>query len=171
MYLIILIILILGVFVVIGFNGLTSSRQKVNESWADIDVQLKRRQDLIPNLIDTVKGYASHEETIFEHIADIRTKAIALPLNDIEKKSEVEKDLENSTHQLLAIAESYPDLKASENFQKLQQDLVNTEDEIASARRIYNDNAANYNIKTSVFPTNLISVLCSLKPVNFFQNQ
>jgi LemA protein len=155
----------------VGFNGLTSSRQKVNESWADIDVQLKRRQDLIPNLINTVKGYASHEEAIFEHIADIRAKAISLPLNDIEQKSEVEKDLGNSTQQLLAIAESYPDLKASENFQKLQQDLVNTEDEIASARRIYNDNAANYNTKTSVFPTNLISVLCNFKPVNFFQNQ
>lgn len=167
----VIIVIVLGIVYILSFNGLTSSRQDVKESWADIDVQLKRRQDLIPALIDSVKGYADYEKSMFEHIADTRSKAIALGSNDMTQKSTIEKELENNTHQLLALGENYPELKASENFQKLQAELTKTEDEIASARRIYNDNVSNYNTKVGVFPVNLIAVINHFEPASFFQNQ
>lgn len=168
--LIIIIVLLIGGFILI-YNQLVSSRQDVNQAWSDIDVQLKRRHDLIPNLVEMVKGYAAHESAVFVQIAEIRSRAISLDPNDISQKSTTEKELENNLHQILAIGENYPELKASDNFQKLQQTLTDTEDEIASARRIYNENVASYNTKIAIFPYNLIANLNHFLAASYFQNQ
>lgn len=164
-----LVLLVISYFVI--YNSLTRSRQDVKESWADIDVQLTRRHDLIPNLINTVKAYATHEQTIFEQITEIRSQAMNSNADDIAQKSTLENELEKNIHKLLAIGENYPELKASDNFKKLQTELTQTEDEIASARRIYNDNVANYNTKVSIFPNNIIAKLSHFEQVSFFQNQ
>lgn len=166
---IVIIIIALGYFVIL--NSLIASRQNVTEAWSDIDVQLKRRHDLIPNLITTVKEYASHEKSIFEEIAEIRTQAINSNPEDLAQVSTVETQLENNIHQLLAVSENYPELKANENFQKLQNELTETEDEIASARRIYNANVAAYNTKISTVPNNFIANLNHFEIANFFQNK
>ena len=167
----IFIVILLLIFYMVSFNALTSSKQNVTEAWADIDVQLKRRHDLIPNLIDTVKGYAAHEEKLFEETAAIRTQAMNNTSNDLNEKSELEKQIQTHVAQILAVSESYPDLKANENFQKLQDSLTETEDQIASARRIYNSNVADYNTKVSIFPTNIIASLHHFKQATFFQNE
>ena len=153
------------------FNTLTASRQNVSESWSDIDVQLKRRHDLIPNLINTVKAYATHEKSIFEQVTALRLQAVNSNPNDISKLAILEKELETTTHQLLAVSENYPELKANESFLKLEDDLRKTEDEIASARRIYNNNVATYNTKISTIPINVVAKLNHFEPTSFFQNQ
>ena len=159
---------IIGVCFLI-YNSIISSRQKVLESWADIDVQLKRRHDLIPSLIETVKGYAAHEKNLFEEITRIRSEAMQIDSKNLPQKSEIEKQLGAMLGKVLAVAESYPNIKASENFLKLQDELTNTEDEIASARRIYNDNVANFNTVLGVFPTNMIAKITHFTPYSFFQ--
>lgn len=156
---------------VILLNSLVGARQSVSESWSDIDVQLKRRHDLIPNIVATVKGYTNHEQAIFEQIAIIRSQAINSSPDDISQRAKVETQLENTIHQLLAVSENYPELKANENFLELQKELTETEDEIASARRIYNDNVATYNTKISTIPNNFIANINHFTPANFFQNQ
>lgn len=168
---IIIIVVVFVFYYIFIFNSLTTARQNVSESWSDIDVQLKRRHDLIPNLINTVKGYATHEQEIFEKIAQIRSQAMNSNPTNMSQKSSVEKELENGVHQLFAVSENYPALKANENFLDLQKQLIETEDEIASARRIYNDNVAMYNTKVSTFPNNLIAKLNNFQKANFFQNQ
>src|SRR3989344_9035637 len=140
LYIILFIILLCIYF----YNRLISSKQNVHEAWSGIDVQLKRRHDLIPNLVQAVQGYAKHEEQLFKHIAEERSKALALPQSDVSELSRVEKEIAIYLRSILAIAESYPQLKANENFLKLQTELTETEDQIASARRIYNSNVADY---------------------------
>lgn len=171
MIILITVIIIVALVYFICLNSLIASRQSVTEAWADIDVQLKRRHDLIPNLVTTVKEYASHEKSIFEQIAEIRSQAINSNPKDIEQLSSIESQLENTIHQLLAVSENYPELKANDNFQKLQDQLTETEDEIASARRIYNANVAAYNTKISTVPNNFIANLNHFELANFFQNK
>lgn len=165
---VILCIITLGVFLIL-YNSLTASRQKVQEAWADVDVQLKRRHDLIPDLVETVKGYEKFEKNLLEQITQIRTKALDVN-NSIAEKSAVEDQLEKSLHSLFAVAENYPDLKASEDFLRLQTELTHTEDEIASARRIYNANTASYNISLNQFPTRFIAKLFHFESASYFQN-
>jgi LemA protein len=144
-----LVIIVIIAFVLIAiYNGLVRSKNRVDEAWSDINVQLKRRYDLIPNLVNSVKGYAAHESKVFE---DVSTAQLAGALKS-----------------LFAVSEAYPQLRASENFQQLQNELVDTEDKIQAARRFYNGNVRDFNTKLQVFPTNLFASLLGFKPREFF---
>ena len=165
---ILIILIVIGVYVY-SFNKLNSLNQHVTESWSDIDVQLKRRQDLIPNLIKVVQGYAAHEKNLMEELTLMRTKALTVDKDNLKEKASVEENLGDKTKSLLAVAENYPDLKANTEFLNLQKELSETEDEIASSRRIYNSNVAEYNTAVSTVPTNLIASLHHFTPKDFFQ--
>ena len=165
-----LILLIIVVLIVLGFivvyNGLVQSRNRVDEAWSDIEVQLKRRYDLIPNLVNTVKGYAKHEEGVFTKVTDARTRAMgAVAPAD---KLAAENQLSQTIKSLFAVAENYPELKANQNFLSLQGDLTDTEDKIQAARRFYNGNVRDYNTKLQVFPTNLIANMFGFTVKTFF---
>ena len=152
--------LVVGAFFVIGYlvflyNRLVTWRQRVRNAWAQIDVQLKRRRDLIPNLVETVKGYMKHERELLEKIAELRSQA--LQARNIQELGEAEGQLSALMGQFLAVVENYPDLKASENFLHLQEELVHTENKIAFARQFYNDAVMRYNTLLEVFPSNLIA--------------
>jgi LemA protein len=154
--LIIAILIVLIVLWVIGiFNGLVVLRNRVEEAWADIEVQLKRRYDLIPNLINTVKGYATHEKDVFEKVTEARSKAMqaSAPSDKIAAENQLSQTLKS----LFAVSEAYPDLKANQNFLQLQKDLTDTEDKIQYSRRFYNGNVRDFNIKIQTFPSSIIA--------------
>ena len=152
------------------YNKLISAKQNAHEAWSGIDVQLKRRHELIPNLVNVVQGYAKHEEKLFKQITEERAKALSLPKSDVKGLSGVEKEIDTTLRSILAVAEAYPDLKANENFLKLQSQLAETEDQIASARRIYNSNAADYNTLINSFPVNIVAGLSNFSPLAYFQH-
>jgi len=153
--LILLIVLIIVAVWVLGiYNSLIKLKNRVDEAWSDIDVQLKRRYDLIPNLINTVKGYATHEKELFEKITQARTAAMGAK-NPAEKE-QTENMLSDTLKSLFAVAENYPDLKANQNFLELQRELSDTENKIQASRRFYNGNVRDFNTKIEVFPNNLI---------------
>ena len=170
-----LLLIILGVAVLLGagyvvlYNGLVAAKQKVKEAWSGIDVQLKRRYDLIPNLINTVKGYATHEQDTLNQVTEARTKAMAVPEGHTAEQAQAENYLSSTLKSIFALAESYPDLKANENFLALQTQLTETEDQIASARRIYNNNVTAYNIKVHSFPSNIIAKNHGFAEEEFFE--
>ena len=149
--------IILAILLILAaiYNSLVRSRNRVNEAWSDIDVQLKRRYDLIPNLIETVKGYAAHEKTVFEEVTAARTQAQSA--GSLQAKQAAEDRLSGAIRGIFAVAENYPQLKANENFLRLQSDLTDTEDKIQAARRFYNGNVRDYNTKLQVFPTNIFA--------------
>jgi len=161
-----LILAILLIWVIGTYNSLIKSRIRVKEAWADIDVQLKRRYDLIPNIIETVKGYAAHEKEVFEKVTEARTKAMT---SKGKEKIEAENQLGETLKTLFAVAENYPELKANQNFLHLQQELVDTEDKIQAARRFYNGLVRDYNIKTEVFPSNIIAAIFGFKKEELFE--
>ena len=142
-------------WVIIAFNSLVVLKNRAKEAWADIDVQLKRRYDLIPNLVETVKGYASHERETFEKV--IQARAQAMGAKGVKEKAGAENMLSDTLKSLFALVENYPDLKASANFLELQRELTDTEDKIQAARRFYNTNVRDLNIKIEIFPTNIIA--------------
>jgi LemA protein len=139
----------------------------VDEAWSDITVQLKRRADLIPNLLNTVKGYATHEKSVFEEVTAAR--AATVNANGVQETADAENMLSGALKSLFAVAEAYPDLKANENFKALQDELVDTEDKIQAARRFYNGSARDLNIKVQVFPTNLVAGMLGFKIREFFE--
>lgn len=145
------------VYAIVVFNSLVRSRQMANEAWSGIDVQLKRRSDLVPNLVDSVKGYAAHERSVLEDVTQKRGEARALPENDVGARAQAESALSAALGRLIALAESYPDLKASGNFLELQQQLSALEDELQMARRYYNGAVRNLNVLVQAFPSNLIA--------------
>ena len=165
--------IIIGVIVLLIFwfiavyNGLIRLRNQTNEAWSDIDVQLKRRHDLIPNLVESVKGYASHEKQLFENVTKARANAISA--QGTAEKGKAENMLSGTLKSLFAVAENYPQLRASENFAKLQDELSDTENKIQASRRFYNGNVRDFNIKTEVFPNNLIVSMLGFKKFEFFQ--
>lgn len=160
---IIVAIIVIGIFI---YNSLIRSRNRVDESWADIEVQLKRRYDLIPNLVNTVKGFATHESEVFEKVTQARTQAMgAQTLQDHQKDENM---LSGTLKSLFAVAESYPALKSDQNFLQLQADLTDTEDKIQSARRFYNGNVRDFNTKIEVFPTNLFASMLGFTKKAFF---
>ncbi|PIP17986.1 MAG: hypothetical protein COY82_01540 [Parcubacteria group bacterium CG_4_10_14_0_8_um_filter_35_7] len=161
------IIAILGLWLIIIYNGLIRLRNQTEEAWSDIDVQLKRRYNLIPNLIETVKGYASHERELFERVTRARTEA--MHATHPTEAAEKENMLTGALKTLFAVAENYPVLRASENFAKLQDELSDTENKIQAARRFYNGNVRDFNIKLQVFPTNLIAQRLGFKKKEFFE--
>ncbi len=149
------------------YNSLIRSKNQVDEAWSDIAVQLKRRYDLIPNLIETVRGYAKHERAVFENVTNARTKAMGA--QSTKERGEAENMLSGALKSLFAVAENYPDLKATQNFAKLQDELSDTENKIQASRRFYNGNVRDFNTKTQVFPTNVIAKRLGFKDREFFQ--
>jgi LemA protein len=154
------------VYIVIVYNGLVTLRNRVKEAWSDIDVQLKRRYDLIPNLVETVKGYASHEKETFEKV--IQARSAAMSANGLKEKGEAENVLSGTLKSLFALSENYPDLKASVNFLELQKELSDTENKIQASRRFYNGNVKDFNTRLEVFPSNIIAGTFNFKASDFF---
>ncbi|MEK9129822.1 MAG: LemA family protein [Patescibacteria group bacterium] len=149
------------------YNELIVFKNRVEEAWSDIDVQLKRRYNLIPNLIETVKGYATHEKELFEKVTQAR--ASAMGAQGMTEKAEAENILSNTLKSLFAVAENYPTLQASENFAKLQDELSDTENKIQAARRFYNGNVQNFNVKVQIFPNNILAAIFNFKKEKFFE--
>ena len=166
-YIILAVIVILVLWVIIAFNSLVRSRNRAKESWADIDVQLKRRYDLIPNLVNTVKGYAAHESSVFENVT--KARAAAMSATGLADKGMAENQLAGALKSVFAIAEAYPDLKANQNFLSLQSELTDTEDKIQAARRFYNGNVRDFNTSIQVFPGSLIAGTFHFTTMEFFQ--
>jgi LemA protein len=160
---IIVAIVLVGVFI---YNSLIRSRNRVEEAWADIEVQLKRRYDLIPNLVNTVKGYATQESGVLERVTEARTKAMGAQTT--EEHAQDENMLSGTLKSLFAVAENYPDLKSNQNFMQLQSDLTDTENKIQAARRFYNGNVRDFNTKVEVFPTNLFASMLGFTRKAFF---
>jgi len=166
---VLIIVAVLVILWVVGvFNGLIVAKNRVAEAYSDIDVQLKRRYDLIPNLINTVKGYAEHERELFEKVTEARTAAMGVPSKDLQEKALAEGNLGDTLKSLFAVAENYPQLKANENFLALQEELSDTENKIMSARRFYNNNVQDFNTRQQVFPGNLVVGMLGFKPADFF---
>lgn len=154
-------------YVIVLFNSLVRLRNRVSEAWSDIDVQLKRRYDLIPNLINTVKGYAAHESGVFEKVTAARTAA--MQAGTTADKAQAENMLTDTLKSLFAVAEAYPDLKANQNFLELQRELSDTENKIQASRRFYNGNVLELNNKIDMFPSNIIASLFSFAKRDFFE--
>ena len=172
MSLILIIILILAIVFIVGtvihmYNRLVSLKNRVKNSFAQIDVQLKRRNDLIPNLVETVKGYASHEKGVLEEVTKARTNV--MNASTVKETSEADNQLTGALKTLFAVAENYPDLKANSNFQQLQDQLSDTEDKISYARQFYNDSVTMYNTKLEVIPTNIIASMFKFKSEELFK--
>ena len=149
------------------YNGLVKLKNRAKEAWADIDVQLKRRYNLIPNLVETVKGYASHEKEVFQKVTEARTRAMGA--TSVKEKQEAENALSGTLKTLFAVSEGYPELKASQNFLELQRELRDTEDKVQAARRFYNTNVRDLNIKLESFPANLIVSMLGFKKMDLFE--
>lgn len=161
------IIAIVAFWLVATFNGLVTLRNRTKEAWADIDVQLKRRYDLIPNLVETVKGYAAHEKGLFEKVTQARSRAMGA--QTVKEKGEAENYLAGTLKTLFAVVENYPDLKANQNFLELQRELVDTEDKIEAARRFYNGNVRDLNIKIESFPANIVAGMLGFEKMDLFE--
>lgn len=165
---ILIVLAVIVLWVIIAFNGLVTLRNRAKEAWADIEVQLKRRYDLIPNLVNTVKGYASHESTVFENVTKARTAAMGVSTGSIADKAGAENMLASALKSIFAIAEAYPDLKANQNFLALQSELSDTENKIQSARRFYNANVRDLNIKIESFPSNILAGAFNFTKMDLF---
>ena len=161
------IVVVLGLFLWVTYNGLVRLKIRVDEAWSDITVQLKRRLDLIPNLVNSVKGYAAHESGVFEKVTEAR--ANALNAQGVKQTAAAENQFEDALKSLFAVAENYPQLRANENFLQLQQELVDTEDKIQASRRFYNSGVRDFNTKTQVFPNNLFASMLGFKQREFFE--
>ena len=165
-YIILAVVVVIVLWVIGVFNGLVTLKNRAKEAWADIDVQLKRRYDLIPNLVETVKGYATHERELFEKVTQARANAMSA--QGAKEKAGAENMLSDTLKSLFAVSENYPDLKASQNFLELQRELSDTENKIQAARRFYNGNVMEYNTKIDTFPSNLIAGTFKFKKEEFF---
>lgn len=171
-----IILIVLGVLVVVilaiigMYNSLIRLKNRVEEAWSDIDVQLKRRYDLIPNLIETVKGYAKHEEGTLTRVTEARNQAMAAQAGgDPKAQAEAENMLSSTLKSIFALSENYPDLKANQNFLELQRELSDTENKIQASRRFYNGNVRDFNTKIEVFPTNMIAGMLKFTKKEFFE--
>jgi LemA protein len=164
---VIAVVVLLAIFLVTAYNGLIRRRNQIENAWSQIDVQLKRRLDLIPNLVETVKGYAQHEQRVFEETSKARAEAMRAA--GVGETREAEQKLTAALTDLRAVAENYPDLRATENFQRLQADLAEIEDEIQASRRIYNSNVQAYNTKIQIFPNSIVANQGGFTPREFFE--
>lgn len=161
------IVVVLALFLWITYNSLVTLKIRVDEAWSDITIQLKRRLDLIPNLVNSVKGYAQHESGVFEKVTEAR--ANALNAQGVKETAAAENQFEDALKSLFAVAEAYPDLKANQNFMQLQQELVDTEDKIQAARRFYNGGVRDLNTKIQIFPNNIFAGMLGFKQREFFE--
>jgi len=161
-----LIVVVAGWFIV-TYNGLVRLRNQVKNAWSQIDVQLKRRYDLIPNLVETVKGYAAHEKETFERV--IRARQRGIDASTVKDQAEAENMITGALRQLFALAEAYPELKANQNFLALQEELSSTENKIAFSRQYYNDAVQTFNTRQEMFPANLVASMLGFQPTEFFE--
>ena len=162
-----LIIIVIVLAAIVMYNGLVQSRNKVKNAWSQIDVQLQRRFDLIPNLVEAVKGYMAHENETLTRVTELRTSwANATTINE---KAELDNQLSGALKTIMAVSENYPELKANQNFSELQEELRSTENKISYARQFYNDSVTMYNTKLEVVPTNLVAAMFSFKPEELFK--
>ena len=169
-WIIVAIVVVIVLFVVVAFNGLVRRRNRTQEAWSQIDVELKRRHDLIPNLVETVKGYAAHERGTFEAVTNARAAAVnAGASGDPAKVGQAENMLTGALRSLFAVAEAYPDLKASQNFSQLQEEITATEDKIEFARRYYNTSVRDYNTAIQTFPRNLMAGMLGFHQMQYFE--
>ncbi|GEK28291.1 LemA family protein [Furfurilactobacillus siliginis] len=167
---IIIAVLVILVLAYIGiYNGLVRARMYTQESWSQIDVQLKRRNDLIPNLVETVKGYSNYEQGTLEKVIGLRNQLVNAPAGDHQQTMELSDQLSNSLKSIFAVAEAYPDLKANDEYTKLMEELSNTENKIAYSRQLYNSSAASLNTKIQTFPTNLVAGIHHFQAADFLQ--
>ena len=160
-------VLVIGLFFVLTYNGLVRLRNQVKNAWSQIDVQLKRRYDLIPNLIETVKGYAAHEKETLERVIQARQRGI--DASNVQEQMEAENMITGALRQLFALSEAYPDLKANQNFLALQEELASTENKIGFSRQYYNDTVQQFNTRQEVFPANLIASMLGFSAADFFE--
>jgi len=167
LYWVLAIIVLVILWVIFVFNSLVRLRNRTKEAWSDIDVQLKRRYNLIPNLVKTVQGYASHEKEVFQKVTEARAQAINA--KTVKEQGEAENMLSGALKSLFAVSESYPELKASQNFLELQRELRDTEDKIQAARRFYNGNVRDLNIKIESFPANIVARLFNFTKMDLFE--
>ena len=163
-----IIIIVLAAYVIAVYNGLIVNRNRVKEAFSDVNIQLKRRYDLIPNLVETVKGYATHESQTLEKVIQARNMAMATK-GDLKEQAKAENILSGTLKSLFAVSENYPELKANENFLKLQFELTDTEDKIKAARRFYNTNVLALNNKIEMFPSNIIASMFHFEKQEFFE--
>ncbi len=166
-WIVLAIVVVLALFLWVTYNGLVKLKVRVDEAWSDITVQLKRRLDLIPNLVNSVKGYAAHESGVFEKVTEAR--ANALNAKGVKETAAAENEFEGALKSLFAVAEAYPDLKANQNFLQLQQELVDTEDKIQASRRFYNSGVRDLNTKIQIFPNNVFAGMLGFKQREFFE--
>jgi LemA protein len=168
-WIVLIVIAVAVVYAVIIYNSLVQTGQMANEAWSGIDVQLKRRGELVPNLVESVKGYASHERELLQRVTELRNAAQSLPSADVERRAEVEGALSVAVKRIMALAEAYPDLKANTNFLELQRELSRLEDDIQMARRYYNGTVRNQNTLVQSFPSNLIAGVFGFGQRKFFE--
>ena len=161
------VVILIILWLIVTYNGLIRSKNQTDEAWSDIDVQLKRRYDLIPNLIETVKGFTKQESSVLQNVTEARTKA--MNAGSPKAKGEAENMLTSTLKTLFAVSENYPELKSNENFGKLQDELSDTENKIQASRRFYNSNVRDYNTKLEVFPTNMIAKALGFSQREFFE--
>ena len=165
-WIILAIVVILVIAIISMYNGLVSSRVKVDNAWSQIDVQLQRRFDLIPNFVETVKGYAAHESETFEKITSLRTSWANA--NTVAEKADLDNQLSGALKTIMAVSENYPDLKANQNFSELSEELRNTENKISFSRQFYNDTVTMHNQKLQIFPSNIIANMFNFTPRELF---
>ena len=162
-----IILVVLGLYVMSAYNGLVKERNKVKTNWSQIDVMLKRRNDLIPNLVETVKGYAKHEKETLDAVITARNTYVSATVPEEQMKAAGE--ITQALSKIFALSEAYPDLKANTNFMELQKEITETEDKITFARQFYNDSVLNYKNKIEMFPSNLVAGMFGFKPEPFFE--
>ena len=167
MWIILIVVLLFLFWLVSVYNGLIKARQKVNNAWSQIDVQLQRRFDLIPNLVETVKGYTKHEEKVFTDVAKLRTSWAGA--SSVKEKAELSNELSSALKTIMAVSESYPELKANENFLQMQEELQNTENKISYSRQFYNDTVTKYNTRLEVFPDTVIASMFHFEAAELFK--
>lgn len=166
-YILLAILLILVIAIIALYNSLVKARLKVKNAWSQIDVQLQRRFDLIPNLVESVKGYMSHEQAVLTQVTELRTSWAKA--STVSEKAQLDNQLSDALKTIMAVSENYPDLKANQNFSELQEELRNTENKISFSRQFYNDSVTMYNMKLEVFPSNLIASMFHFSPETLFE--
>jgi LemA protein len=169
LWVVLVIIVLVAFFVIAMYNRLVTLRQRVREAWSDIDVQLKRRHDLIPNLVETVKGYAAHESTVFQNVTQARANAISGQTGTPEQRAQTENVLTTALRSVFAVAENYPQLQAVQEFKDLSENLTATEDKIEFARRFYNGNVRDYNTALQTFPTSVLAGMFGFTAEQYFE--
>jgi LemA protein len=163
------VVVLLVVYVIVTYNGLVRTRNRIDNAFSQIAVQLKRRHDLIPNLVETVKGYAAHEKGVFESVTQARANAINAENGTPAEQAQAENALTGTLKSLFAVAEAYPDLKANQNFLNLQEEITSTEDKIAYSRQFYNDSVLGYNNRIQSFPGNIVAGVANFPPREYFE--